>query len=109
MFADATDNAGSAATADILDPPTGLAAKSDRNAIKLGWTATPDTYAVGHRVFLSTSLGGPYTQIAELTPRSVTGFEDARKDGTYYYVVRAFTPTWESVDSNPVRVLVSGG
>ncbi|NND74655.1 MAG: LamG domain-containing protein [Ilumatobacter sp.] len=93
------DNSANVISADVLDPPSGLSATSD-TTITLDWTATTDTYADGHRIFRSTSPGGPYVQIAEVTPRTVETYVDAPPIGTYYYVARAFTTSWESVDSN---------
>ena len=83
---------------DTLDPPTGLTAQSGVSVI-LGWTATSDTYASGHRVLRSASPGGPYSQIAQLTPRTETTFTDNPAAGTYYYVVKAYYQSWESANS----------
>jgi hypothetical protein len=84
---------------DTLDAPTGLTATGGAS-ITLNWTATADTYATGHRVYRSTTNGGPYSQVAELTPRTTTTYDDNPVAGTYYYVVRSFHQNWESVDSN---------
>ncbi len=84
---------------DTLDPSSGLGATGGAS-IDLSWTATPDTYGSGHRVLRATTTGGPYTQIAEVTPRTTTDYTDSPADGTYYYVVRAFHQNWESVNSN---------
>lgn len=93
------DNSASVVGADSLDPPTGLIATSD-TTITLDWTATTDTYAAGHRIFRATDPGGPYVQIAEVTPRTTETYVDTPPVGTYYYVARAFTTHWESTDSN---------
>ncbi|MDP2674685.1 MAG: hypothetical protein Q8Q00_07240 [Dehalococcoidia bacterium] len=85
---------------DTLDPPTGLTATGGSSSIVLNWTATVDTYASGHRVLRGTASGGPYTQIAEVTPRTNITYTDSPAVGTYYYVVRAFYQSWESVNSN---------
>jgi len=84
---------------DTLDAPTSLNATGGAT-ISLSWTATADTYASGHRVFRSTTTGGPYSQIAEVTPRTATTYIDSPSGGTYYYVVRAFYQNWESANSN---------
>ena len=86
-------------TTDTLDPPSGLMAAGGAS-ITLNWTATADTYATGHRVYRSTSSGGPYGQIAEVTPRTTTTYIDNPAAGTYFYVTRAFHQNWESMDSN---------
>ena len=94
-----TSNDANSFTADILAPPTGLTAACG-TTITLDWTATVDTYATGHRVFRATTPGGPYSQIAQITPRTTVTYDDTPAAGTYYYVVRAFYLSWESVDSN---------
>ncbi|MFQ5879446.1 MAG: hypothetical protein ACE5IZ_04665 [Dehalococcoidia bacterium] len=99
-----TDNAF---TTDALDPPTGLTAASSGTNIDLSWTATVDTYASGHRVLRGTASGGPYTQIAQVTPRTTTSYVDSPAAGTYYYVVRAFYQSWESVNSNEASASIS--
>ncbi len=99
QFTASPDNSGNTLTTDALDPPTGLTATSGAT-ITLDWTATPDTYASGHRVLRSATSGGPYSQIAEVTPRTTTTYVDSPADGTYYYVVRAFYLSWESANSN---------
>ena len=90
---------------DTLNPPTLLAATGGASA-SLSWTATADTYASGHRVLRGTATGGPYTQIAEVTPRTTTTYIDSPAAGTYYYVARAFYQSWESVNSNEVSAVV---
>ncbi|MBI2913817.1 MAG: DNRLRE domain-containing protein, partial [Chloroflexi bacterium] len=84
---------------DTLDAPTGLTA-SGGSSVLLNWTATADTYATGHRVLRGTASGGPYSQVAEVTPRTTTTYDDSPAAGTYYYVVRAFYQSWESANSN---------
>jgi len=90
---------------DTLNPPTLLAATGGASA-SLSWTATADTYASGHRVLRGTATGGPYTQIAEVTPRTTTTYIDSPAAGTYYYVARAFYQSWESINSNETSALV---
>lgn len=90
---------------DTLNPPTLLAATGGAS-VNLSWTATTDTYASGHRVLRGTATGGPYTQIAEVTPRTTTTYIDSPAAGTYYYVARAFYQSWESVNSNEVSAVV---
>jgi signal peptidase len=68
-FAAFSGNASSSVIADVLQPPTGVTATGGGD-VTLSWTITPDTYASGHRVFRATSPGGPYTQIAQTTPRT---------------------------------------
>ncbi len=98
-FSNPTSNDATSFVTDMFQPPTGLTATSGVT-ITLDWTATPDTYAIGHRVLRSATPGGPYSQIAEVTPRTTTTYVDSPADGTYSYVVHAFYLTWESANSN---------
>ena len=105
-FTATTDNTTNSFGGDTLDPPTSVTA-TGTGPVTIDWTATADTYATGHRVFRSTSTGGPYTQIATTTPRTTTSYIDNPASGTYYYVVRAYHQGWESADSNEVTATVS--
>ena len=107
-FTNPTSNDANSFVADLLAPPTGLTAACG-TTITLDWTATVDTYATGHRVFRSTTPGGPYSQIAEITPRTTVTYDDTPAAGTYYYVVRAYYLSWESVDSNEAEGATSCG
>ena len=99
---------GNTVTYDVLDPATSLGAAGGPSA-SLSWTATPDTYASGHRVLRGTVSGGPYTQVAEITPRTTTTYVDSPVAGTYYYVARAYFQSWESLNSNEASATVSAG
>ena len=105
IFTGATSVTPNDFASDTLNPPTGLAATGGAS-VSLNWTATADTYASGHRVLRGTATGGPYTQIAEVTPRTTTTYIDSPAAGTYYYVARAFYQGWESVNSNETSALV---
>lgn len=105
-FSDVTHSAGNSFTADTLAPPTAISATGGAE-ITLDWTATVDTYADGHRVLRSTSPGGPYTQVAEVTPRTTVVHVDSPAEGTYYYVLRAFDGNWESANSVEVSESVA--
>ena len=94
---------------DTLDPATILTAPVSGSDVNLSWTATVDTYATGHRVLRGTASGGPYSQIAEVTPRTTTTYTDSPADGTYYYVLRAFYQNWESVNGNEASATVGAG
>ncbi|MBI1886016.1 MAG: hypothetical protein HYS09_06865 [Chloroflexi bacterium] len=107
LFTDTFANGSNTFTTDSLDPPTGLSATGG-SSITLNWTATADTYASGHRVFRSTTTGGPYSQIAEVTPRTTTTYTDNPAAGTYYYVMRAFYQSWESANSNEASATKTG-
>ncbi|MDO8615545.1 MAG: hypothetical protein Q7T33_07370, partial [Dehalococcoidia bacterium] len=106
IFTKSTSVGSNVFNADTLNAPTGLAATGG-GTIALSWTATADAYASGHRVLRGTASGGPYTQIAEVTPRTTTTYTDSPVAGTYYYVARAFYQNWESVNSNEASATVS--
>ena len=80
-FTASASNGANAFTTDTLDPPTSVVA-ADGATITITWSATPDTYAAGHRVLRSGSSGGPYSQIAQVTPRTTTSYVDAPASGT---------------------------
>lgn len=92
---------------ETLDPPTNLDATATAGLIvDLTWTATVDVRATGYRVLRGTSDGGPYTEIATVTPRTTTSYTDLPLvPGTYYYVLRTYYGSWTSVNSNQVSVL----
>lgn len=98
-FTSSASNGSNALATDTLVPPTGLTADGG-NSIVLNWTATVRTYATGYHVLRGTADGGPYTQIAVVTPRTNVTFTDGPPPGTYYYVVRAYYENWESADSS---------
>src|SRR5688572_15101334 len=98
-FVDQAQVTGNTLSTDTLSAPTGLSATGGATAA-LSWTATSDTYASGHRVFRASSSGGPYSQIAQVTPRTNTSYVDSPGNGTFYYVVRAYFQSWESVNSS---------
>ena len=105
IFTESPSVGGNTFTNDTLNPPAGLTA-SGGASITLDWTATVDTYAAGHRVYRATASGGPYSQIAEVTPRTTVTYNDAPAAGTYYYVVRAYYQSWESADSSEASATV---
>jgi hypothetical protein len=88
-------------TAEVLDPPTNLDVTGPLLTKTLTWTATVDTRATGYLVFRSTTSGGPYTQIATITPRTTTTYVDVVIGlGTRYYVLQSYYGSWTSVNSN---------
>jgi hypothetical protein len=103
-FTDRESSGGSLA-ADTLAPPTGLGATGGASAV-VTWTATTATYAAGYHVLRATVPGGPYSQIAVVTPRTATTYTDTPAGGTYWYSVRSYVQGWESVDAGPVAATV---
>ena len=88
-------------TTEVLDPPTNLNVTGPLLVKTLTWTATVDTRATGYLVFRSTSSGGPYTQVATITPRTTTTYVDVVVGlGTRYYVLQSYYGSWTSVNSN---------
>jgi hypothetical protein len=87
---------------ETLDPPTSLNATATPGlVVDLTWTATVDLRATGYRVMRGTVSGGPYTQIATITSRTTTSYQDLPLvPATYYYVVRTYFASWTSVNSN---------
>ena len=106
IFSDSDSVTPNDFASDTLDPPTTLGATGG-SSVDLSWTVTVDTYASGHRVLRGTASGGPYSQVAELTPRTTSTYADCPADGTYYYVVRAFYQNWESANGNEASATVS--
>jgi hypothetical protein len=99
VFTSSASNAGNAVTTGTMAAPTGLSATGGAS-IDLSWTATVDTHAAGYHVLRGTTTGGPYAEVAQVTPRTTVVLTDHPAAGTYYYVVRAYLQNWESVDSN---------
>ena len=92
---------------ETLDPPTGLSASAALLLrVNLSWSVTPDTRATGYQVLRGTASGGPYTQVATVTPRTTTTYQDTVPlPGQYYYVLRTYYASWTSVNSNEASVL----
>ncbi len=105
VFSQALGVGSNTVTFDSLNAPTGVGATGG-TSVSLTWTATSDTYASGHRVLRGTAAGGPYAQIAEITPRTTTTYVDSPGNGTFYYVARAFFQNWESANSNEASATV---
>jgi hypothetical protein len=98
-FNKATTAAGNI-SANVLAAPTSVT-DAGTGPITLNWTATASTFATGTRVLRGTTAGGPYSQIAQVTPRTTTTYVDTPPGpGTYYYVVQAYYQQWTSANSN---------
>jgi hypothetical protein len=94
-------------TADTLAPPTALSATGG-TAAALAWTITNDAYATGYQVNRATVSGGPYSQVATVTPRAATSTSDIpAASGTYYYVLQSYFQNWVSVASNQASAVVT--
>ena len=76
--------------------------------MNLAWTATVDTRATGYLVLRGTASGGPYTQIATITSRTTTTYQDTVPlPGFYYYVLQTYFASWTSANSNQASVLAA--
>lgn len=108
VFTD-VDAGGARYATDTLSPPTSLAAIGGPSA-NLTWTPTGDSYATGYRVFRSAASGSGYTQISTVTPAAATATSDTPPAaGTWYYVLRSFYQSWDSVSSNEASAIVVPG
>jgi hypothetical protein len=106
LFSDSLSVGANTFSTDTLNPPTSPVSSGTTTTI-LNWTATTDTYAAGYRIFRSTTSGSGYAQVGQVTPRTTTTFNESPAAGTYYYVLRSYVQSWESVDSAEVTVVVS--
>ena len=113
----AQSGAAVTATADRLDPPPGVTCSGGLvicNATlvtrpQLAWNPSPDPYATGYEIWRSTTSGTGFAKVATVTGRLTTTWTDNGTVAaltTYYYVVRATSPSWTSVASNQVSVVV---
>jgi len=96
-------------TTTTLNPPTGLAAAAALLLrVNLTWTATTDPRATGYQVLRGTANGGPYSQVATVTPRTATSYQDTVPlPGVYYYVLRTYYDSWTSSNSNQAQVVAA--
>jgi hypothetical protein len=94
---------------ETLDPPTSLTASAGLLLrVNLAWTATVDTRATGYLVFRGTASGGPYAQVATITSRATTTYQDTVPlPGQYHYVLRTYFDSWTSGNSNEASVLAA--
>ena len=92
---------------ETLDPPANLNGSATLGLIvTLTWTPTVDLRATGYQVLRGTTSGGPYTQIATVTPRTTATYVDVPLvPGTYFYVLRTYYGPWTSVNSNQKSIV----
>ena len=96
-------------TTTTLHPPTGLsAAAALLLRVNLSWTPTTDPRATGYQVLRGTANGGPYSQVATVTPKTATSYQDTVPlPGIYYYVLRTYYDSWTSGNSNQASVVAA--
>jgi hypothetical protein len=102
-----SETVASTFSTETLDPPTGVAAAAALLLrVNLTWAVTPDTRATGYLVLRGAASGGPYTQVASITSRTTTAYQDTVPlPGQYYYVLQTYYASWTSVNSNQASVL----
>ena len=94
-----------APVADVTPPdaPTGLVATGGDLLVQLSWDDNDELDLIGYRVYLATSSGGPYAQVATRALSNYTGL-GLSHGVTYYYVVTAIDlAANESGNSNQVN------
>jgi hypothetical protein len=101
-----TDTSSATFTAATLEPPTGISATSG-SSVTLSWTASTSTGATGYVIERATASGGPYTQIATVTPLTATGYVDSPAAGTYWYRLSTYKGNWVSATTTPMSATVS--
>jgi signal peptidase I len=98
-----------------LAAPTSLTASVSGSgataSVTLNWTATTSTWATGTPGFRGTVSGGPYSQVAQVTPRTTTTVANTPgTGGVFYYVAEAYYSgngaNWTSANSNQATATV---
>jgi len=114
LTANAVDAAGNstlsaAVTVQVYNPPvapTGLTvadvAGDQGGALQLSWTVSASTDITQQRIYRGTSSGGPYSLVTTITDNTTSTYTNTGLTNgiTYYYVIRAFDGSTESVTSN---------
>lgn len=106
LFSAAASVAANQLTTDTLDPPTGLSATGG-SSITLQWTPTTDAYATGYRVLRAAASGGPYVEVAQVTPQTTSSYSETPSPGTYYYVLETYHESWTSSRTSEVSAIQS--
>jgi uncharacterized repeat protein (TIGR02543 family) len=89
--------------------PTGLTAVAGDGQVDLDWNDNTEPDLASYNVKRSTTAGGPYTQIDNVTASAYTD-TGVINGTTYYYVVSALdTASNESNNSNEVQATPQGG
>jgi len=104
-----SETVASSFTTTTLQPPTGLAASAALLLrVNLSWIATTDARATGYQLLRGTANGGPYTQVATVTPKTAATYQDTVPlPGIYYYVLRTYYDSWTSASSNQAQVIAA--
>jgi fibronectin type 3 domain-containing protein len=69
--------------------------------LDLSWTPSTASDVIQQRIYRSVAIGGPYVLVATITNNTTSAQTDTglTNGTTYFYVVRAFDGTQESLDS----------
>ncbi|HTN80682.1 MAG TPA: hypothetical protein VMK16_13470 [Acidimicrobiales bacterium] len=104
LFTSSRTVGANAFSTSTLASPTGLGASGSGNAIALTWTATTSTFASGYDILRSTTSGGPYSVVGQVTPRTTITYTDSAVTAgtTYFYVIRATYQSWTSANTAEV-------
>lgn len=97
------------ATATTPTAPLNLTARAGDAAVELQWQAPPETVN-GYRIYQADVSGGPYTQVAEVGPSTLTRIVTGLTNGTpYFFVVTGFNAAGEGPDSNEATATPQAG
>jgi hypothetical protein len=91
--------------ADVLAPPTSLAAIGGPSA-GLTWIPSVDAATTGYEIWRAAASGGPYGLVSTVTPGSASAATDAPTAGAWYYVLRSVLQNWRSIDSNEASATI---
>ncbi len=82
--------------------PGGLSATAGDSEVPLSWTVSSSNDVTQQRIYRSTTSGSGYVLLASINNNSTNSYVDTSVTNgtTYYYVIRAFDGTSESVNSN---------
>lgn len=92
-----------------LQPPTSLTATGGCQTLVVGpkmtlnWTITTSTFAESYNIYRSSTNGGPYTLLTNVTGQATSTYVDTTVTGlstTYYFVLKSVFSSWTSVNSN---------
>lgn len=81
-FSDSTSSSAGNLASDTLDPPSSVDATFGGGGTVLNWTATPDTYAGGYRVYRSSTADCCYGYVGSVTGWDTTTYLDPGTGGS---------------------------
>ena len=98
---DKVTSSGNSFVGSTLAAPTAAAATVTGGNIKVSWTVTASAWATGYQVLRAKNAGGPFAQVAQVTPRAAAQYIDTgvTPGVAYYYRVHAYFGNWVSTDT----------